>query len=95
MRAAALITSLLIILLPASVGLTGTGIVKVSTAVLKIAQTLTFILPGLAGLLIVLAVLAWARRKWSLIGRIHFSLVALSSVGFVWLLNAFNLLGYH
>jgi CubicO group peptidase (beta-lactamase class C family) len=44
--------------------------------------------------LLVLAVLAWKDRYWSLVGRLHFSLVTMAAVAFVWLVNYWNLLGF-
>jgi hypothetical protein len=41
--------------------------------------------------LLVFAILAWMRRFWSLPGRIHFSLVALSGLAFVVWLVYWNL----
>jgi TctA family transporter len=48
----------------------------------------------LAGLLVVMALLAWFRRYWGLVARIHYSLVAVAVVAFVWFLDAWNLLGF-
>jgi hypothetical protein len=49
----------------------------------------------LSGLLVVLALLAWFRRYWGLVARIHYSMVAVAVIAFVWFLHAWNLLGYH
>ena len=40
------------------------------------------------------AVLAWRRRSWNLAARLHYSLVTLAALAFVWWLNYWNLLGY-
>ncbi len=40
------------------------------------------------------AIVAWRHRYWSLVGRIHYTVVALGAVAFVWLLNTWNLLGF-
>jgi hypothetical protein len=40
------------------------------------------------------AVLAWKNGYWSLIGRIHYTLVVLALLAFVWWLNNWNLLGF-
>jgi CubicO group peptidase (beta-lactamase class C family) len=43
--------------------------------------------------LVVLAALAWWNRYWGLVGRMHYALVALASVLFVWILVNWNLIG--
>ena len=43
--------------------------------------------------LVVLATLAWWNRYWGWAGRVHYSLVALASVIFVWILGSWNLIG--
>jgi hypothetical protein len=45
-------------------------------------------------ILLVLAVLAWKNRYWSLGGRLHYSLVTLAGLVFVWLASYWNLLGF-
>jgi hypothetical protein len=40
------------------------------------------------------AILAWRRGYWRLIGRIHYSVLALGALAFVWWLGYRNLLGY-
>ena len=56
------------------------------------------IIPLLTGALavavLVLAVLAWRRRTWSFWGRLHYSLVAVAGVLFLWFAGYWNLLGY-
>jgi hypothetical protein len=42
--------------------------------------------------LIALAALAWWNRYWGLAGRVHYTLVALASVVFVWILSNWNLI---
>ncbi len=44
--------------------------------------------------LLVLALMAWKERYWSLVGRLHYSLVTLAALAFVWLANYWNLLGF-
>ncbi|MBC2764235.1 MAG: serine hydrolase, partial [ANME-2 cluster archaeon] len=39
-------------------------------------------------------VLAWKKHYWSVIGRVHYTLVILASLGFMWFLNYWNLLGF-
>lgn len=39
-------------------------------------------------------VLAWRNRYWDMIGRVHYTLVMLMSLAFIWFLNYWNLLGF-
>ena len=39
-------------------------------------------------------VLAWRKRYWGVAGRVHYTLVTLASLGFMWFLNYWNLLGF-
>jgi hypothetical protein len=41
----------------------------------------------------VFAVLCWKNKYWSIVGRLHYSLVALASLTHIWLLDYWNLLG--
>ncbi len=43
---------------------------------------------------LVYAVLAWTRRYWGLLGRLHYSLVALSTLTLVALLGYYNMIGF-
>jgi hypothetical protein len=43
---------------------------------------------------VIFTVLAWARRYWSLAGRIHYTLVTVALLGTVWLLYYWRLLGF-
>jgi CubicO group peptidase (beta-lactamase class C family) len=43
--------------------------------------------------IVVLAVLAWKDRYWSAASRVHYTLVALAAVLFVWFLGNWNLIG--
>ena len=38
--------------------------------------------------------LAWKDRFWGLAGRVHYTLVTVAAVAFVWFLNYWNLLGW-
>lgn len=40
------------------------------------------------------AVLAWKQRYWSFAGRVHYTIVTLAALAFIWLLNNWNLLGF-
>jgi hypothetical protein len=44
--------------------------------------------------LVIFATLAWRGEYRSLAGRMHYTLVTLVAVAFVWLLNYWNLLGF-
>ncbi len=50
---------------------------------------------GLAVALGIHTLLAWRGRYWSLAGRLHYTLVTLGALAFVWWLNYWNLLGFH
>jgi CubicO group peptidase (beta-lactamase class C family) len=58
---------------------------------------LTQVVAVLAGLTVLGCLVAWRRRYWRLSGRLHYTLVALAGVGFVWFLYYWNLLtfGFH
>jgi len=43
--------------------------------------------------LVVFTVLAWKGGHWRILGRAHYTLVALAAVGFLWALGQFHLLG--
>ena len=47
----------------------------------------------LTAAVVVMAVLAWKDRYWSLFGRVHYTLVALAAILFVVLLSNWNLIG--
>jgi hypothetical protein len=38
--------------------------------------------------------LAWKNRYWGVMGRVHYALVTLAAVVFIWSLNFWNLLGW-
>jgi hypothetical protein len=44
--------------------------------------------------ILVYAALAWARGFWGLLGRVQYSLVALSALTFIALLGYYNLIGF-
>ena len=48
---------------------------------------------GVAAALAVLTVLAWKNGYWGWMGRVHTTIVALTGVGFIWILNYWNVLG--
>jgi CubicO group peptidase (beta-lactamase class C family) len=43
---------------------------------------------------VVFVVLAWKQRYWSLAGRLHYTLVTLACLAFIWFLSNWNLLGF-
>jgi hypothetical protein len=47
----------------------------------------------LAPALIVFTALAWIRHLWGLAGRIHYTLVTLAAIAFVWFMYFWNILG--
>jgi CubicO group peptidase (beta-lactamase class C family) len=55
---------------------------------------LPIVTAALSIVLLALALLAWKDRYWSLVGRLHYSLVTLAGLVFVWLVNYWNLLGF-
>ena len=62
------------------------------------SMTGLFTIPLIAAILAlasaVFAALAWKDSYWSLLERIHFTLVTLALLAFIWWLNNWNLLGY-
>lgn len=49
---------------------------------------------GLTLGLLIFAVMAWKNQSWSLIGRLHYSLITLAGCGFIFFLSYWNLLGF-
>jgi hypothetical protein len=49
---------------------------------------------ALSLVLLVFAALAWKDRYWSLVGRLHYTVVTLAALVFVWFANYWNLLGF-
>ena len=43
---------------------------------------------------LVYGVLAWKRGYWGIATRVHYTLVTIAAVAFVWFLNYWNLLGW-
>jgi len=43
---------------------------------------------------LIYSALAWKKRYWSIAARVHYTLVTLAAVAFVWFLNYWNLLGW-
>lgn len=53
----------------------------------------TPVIAGLVGLMSLCTLIAWARGWWRISGRLHYTLVALAGLAFVWFLHHWNLLG--
>lgn len=64
-----------------------TPLTKAALGIALLATTLTLGMVACAGQ-------AWRRRYWSVLGRVHYSLVTLGALGFVWFLSQWNLLGF-
>ena len=56
------------------------------------------VLPVLAAVLtvgaLVFTVLAWKDGYWGIVGRVHYTLVTIAALAFLWSLNFLNLLGW-
>ena len=61
---------------------------------LKILLTLPFVAAALALGVLFFALVSWIKGYWYACSRIHYLLVLLAFVGFLWFLNHWNLLGY-
>jgi len=59
----------------------------------NIALALPTLLAVLAAALCILAFIAWVRKYWSILERIHFAVLAVSAAGFVLLLDHWQLVG--
>ena len=54
------------------------------------------VIAGIGGIvLLIYAFFAWRERAWSIVGRLHFTLVALAMLYGTWYLNQVNILGLH
>jgi hypothetical protein len=53
---------------------------------------LPLIIGVLALVVLIFALLAWAHQTWGIWGRIHYTLIALFALAFVWFLSYWNLL---
>lgn len=59
----------------------------------KFIPALSIIVALFALEMISLTIIAWRQRFWGLVRRIHYTLVTLAAIGFVWFLYFWNLLG--
>jgi len=57
-----------------------------------ILLALPYVLLGLGLLMLVFTLLAWARRYWSLVGRVHYTVLAVSGLSVLWGMWYWNLL---
>jgi hypothetical protein len=61
---------------------------------MKMLMAVTQVCAVLAGLTIFGSLIAWRNRYWRFTGRLHYTLVALAGVAFVWFLYNWNLLTF-
>jgi len=54
--------------------------------------TLPYIIAAAAAIMLVFAVIGWINKYWTIGGRLHYTLLALSSLGMTWLMFYVNLL---
>jgi len=64
------------------------------TPSLNVYLFMPIILVGLTIAMITLSVMAWKNKYWTMLKRVHFSLVALSAVALCWFFFHWNLLGW-
>jgi CubicO group peptidase (beta-lactamase class C family) len=61
---------------------------------MKAALAIALVATGLTIGVVACVGLAWQRRYWSVLGRLHYTLLALGALAFSWFLNYWNLLGF-
>jgi CubicO group peptidase (beta-lactamase class C family) len=64
------------------------------TPLVKGVLAMTQVCAVLAALTVLGCVIAWTNRYWRFTGRLHYTLVALAGIGFVWFLYYWNLLTF-
>jgi hypothetical protein len=64
------------------------------SALTKAALGLALVATALTGGMVACAGLAWRQGYWSVIGRVHYTLLTLGALSFIWFLNQWNLLGF-
>jgi CubicO group peptidase (beta-lactamase class C family) len=64
------------------------------TPELKALMAVPQVCAVLAGLTVLACLIAWKNRYWRFTGRLHYSLVALAGIAFVWFLYYWNLLTF-
>ena len=60
---------------------------RVTIAVATVFAALSLVVP-------VFAILAWVKRYWSVSARVHFSLLAIVCLAYVWFCTFWNLVGF-
>jgi hypothetical protein len=60
---------------------------------LSALTSMTYVMAGLAAGALVMTVLAWLKRTWGWFGRIHYSVLTLLALAWVWMLAYWNVLG--
>lgn len=61
----------------------------------EILLVLPLISVVLATAALIVTFLSWKNKYWSWCSRLHYTLVVLAALAFIWFLNYWNLLGYH
>jgi CubicO group peptidase (beta-lactamase class C family) len=72
----------------------GNEIVFGLTPLMRVLLAVTQVCAVLAAVTVLACIPAWLNRYWRLTGRLHYTLVALAGVGFVWFLYYWNLLTF-
>jgi len=62
---------------------------------LRLLLIVPLVATALTAAVVPFTVLAWRRHMWSLLGRIHYMILALAAVAFTWFVAEWNLLGFH
>jgi hypothetical protein len=60
----------------------------------RLLMIIPIVIAALTAVALALTVLAWKNKYWSSWGRLHYTLVMLAMLGFLWFLNTWNLLGF-
>jgi hypothetical protein len=63
--------------------------------VIPLLLVVPLVTTGLTVLLVLFTFHAWRANSWSFPARVHYSLVTVAALGFVWFLAYWNLLGFH
>lgn len=64
-------------------------------AEIKALLRIPLVTTALAAVVLCLAACAWKKRWWSVWGRVHYTVVAVAGLVFVWFFAYWNLLGFH
>ena len=60
----------------------------------SVSASIALVASALAITSFAFGILAWKQRYWSFAGRVHYTIVTLAALTFIWLLNDWNLLGF-